>query len=519
MASRAPLRSGGDGPPREPEGDAPGGDAPGVDATGAALAALPRGGLSRQRRATGLVLGVVGLPVLTWVLVLLRDVLARESVLLMYLLAVVVIAVVGGRLPALLGAGIAFLLANWFLTPPYDTLAVRDPAALVDLVVLVGAALIVSVTVDLGARQRAHAERTRLEAQLLSRLNADTSRGSVQEVLEQVRARFGMQAVVLARWAGPEGVVASVGPDDDGDPVLRVPAGEGLELTGYGPEPFGEDRRLLAELAATAGRAWERQRLAREAERAAQLAETDRVRAALLAAVSHDLRTPLAGIKAAASGLRDMSVGWTEEEEQELLGTIEESADRLSDLVDNLLAMSRIQAGAVSAQMAPCALDEVVSRALLGHPSRSVLVDVADDLPLVLADAGLLERVVANLVDNACRFSPVGQPVEVYAGVLASPATSPGPAEPRGPGGQVEAVGHAAMVELGVRDHGPGVPRQRWEEMFVPFQRLGDSSPGGVGLGLAIARGLCAAMGVSLTPSDTEGGGLTMTLSLQAVAA
>lgn len=457
-------------------------------------------GLPRRRRGAGLVLAVVGLPALTGALVLLRDVLARESVLLLYLLAVVVVAVVGGLVPALLGALFAFLLANWFLTPPYNTLEVRDPTAFVDLVVLVVAALIVSVTVDLGARQQARAERNRLEARLLSRLNADTSRESVLEVLEQVRALFGMQGVVLARVGTPESPVASAGTAADADPVLHVPAGAGLELTAYGPVPFAEDRRLLGELAATAGRAWERQQLSREAERAEQLAETDRLRTALLAAVSHDLRTPLAGIKAAASGLRDESVGWSAEEEQELLGTIEESADRLSDLVDNLLAMSRIQAGALSAHLEPCALDEVVSRALLGHPASSVVVDVAEDLPLVLADAGLLERVVANLVDNARRFSPPDAPVEVYAGVPARQEKS-------------------AIVELGVRDRGPGVPPQRWEQMFVPFQRLGDSTPGGVGLGLAIARGLCAAMGVSLAPSATAGGGLTMTLALPTVTA
>jgi K+-sensing histidine kinase KdpD len=195
-------------------------------------------------------------------------------------------------------------------------------------------------------------------------------------------------------------------------------------------------------------------------------------------------------------------VEWSAQEEQELLGTIEESADRLSDLVDNLLAMSRIQAGALSVQLSPCALDEVVGRALLGHPSRLVTVDVPDDLPFVLADAGLLERVVANLVDNASRFSPAGVPVEVYAGV---PASGDGLA------------GRPPAVLLAVRDHGPGVDPQRWEEMFVPFQRLGDSSAGGVGLGLAIARGLCSAMDVSLTPSTTEGGGLTMTMSIPAV--
>jgi K+-sensing histidine kinase KdpD len=456
-----------------------------------AIIALPRdGGLSRRRRAGGFAVVLVGLPLLTWLLVLLRDVLARESALLTYLIAVVVVAVVGGLPPALLAAGLAFLFANWFLTPPYNTFEVREQSAFLDLVVFVVAAVTVSVTVDLGARYRARAERNRLEARLLSRLSADTSSESVQQVLEQVRVLFGLEAVALAPVGAAEAPLASIGPPPHGDPTLRIAAGGGLELTAYGPELFAEDRRLLGELAATAARAWDRQRLAREAERAAQLAETDRVRSALLAAVSHDLRTPLAGIKAAASGLRDDSVGWSPEEEHELLAAIEDSADRLSSLVENQLAMSRIQAGAGSVQPAPVALDEAVSRALLGTPGHAVVVAVAEDLPLVRADAALLERVVANLVDNARRFSPHGVAVEVYAGV------------------------HGSAVELAVRDHGPGVPPDRWEEMFVPFQRLGDSAQGGVGLGLAIARGLCSAMGASLVPSATPGGGLTMTVTL-----
>jgi two-component system, OmpR family, sensor histidine kinase KdpD len=458
---------------------------------GRAVTALPRGsgGLPRRRRVGGLVLVLAGMPALTWMLVALRPVLARESTLLLYLLAVVVVAVVGGLVPALLAAGLAFLCANWFLTPPYNTLTVRDRSSLVDLVVLVVAAVTVSVAVDLGARHQARAERTRVEARLISRLSSDTSSGSVRQVLEQVRGLFGMSAVALVS-PGVETPLAATGDLPRGEPVLRVPAGQGMELTAYGPELFAEDRRLLVELAETAGRAWERQRLAREAERAAQLAETDRVRSALLAAVSHDLRTPLAGIKAAASGLRDESVAWSAAEEQELLGAIEDGADRLSALVENLLAMSRIQAGAVSVQLGPVALDEVVSRALLGPPGREVEVAVAEDLPRVRADGALLERVVANLVDNARRFSPAGVPVEVYA------------------------VQQGNAVQLAVRDHGRGVPPEDWEEMFVPFQRLGDTSREGVGLGLAISRGLCSAMSAGLAPSATPGGGLTMTVRL-----
>ena len=254
---------------------------------------------------------------------------------------------------------------------------------------------------------------------------------------------------------------------------------------------------MLRALAGAAGRAWETQRLAREAARAEQLAETDRVRSALLAAVGHDLRTPIAGIKTAVSGLRQADVTWQPEEEDELLETIEESADRLASLVDNLLAMSRIQAGALSVQLQPVSIDEVVSRALISLKATAVELDIPEDLPPVLGDEVLLERVIANLVDNARRFTPPDGAVRITAR-----EATPG-------------AGRRQVVQVRVIDHGPGIPAEHWDEMFRPFQRLGDRTPGGTGLGLAIVRGLTEAMQGSVTPSATPGGGLTMQLDLR----
>ncbi len=230
-------------------------------------------------------------------------------------------------------------------------------------------------------------------------------------------------------------------------------------------------------------------RLAGEAARAAQLAEVDRLRTAILAAVGHDLRTPLAGIKAAASSLRAPDVAFSAADADELLETIEQSTDRLADLLENLLAMSRLQAGVLSVQARPVALDEVVARALL-PTAAPVDVEVSDDLPLVRADPGLLERVVANLVSNALTAS-AGKAVTV----LGRPAPS--------------------TVDLLVIDHGAGVAPADRERIFAPFQRLDDrTADGGLGLGLAIARGFAEAMGGRVTPGDTPGGGLTMTVSL-----
>jgi K+-sensing histidine kinase KdpD len=432
----------------------------------------------------------VGLPVVTTVLVRLREDVSLESVLLLYLLAVVLVAVVGGVLPGVVAAIVSVLLANYFFTPPYHTLIVEQRDSVVALIVFVLVALTVSVTVDLAARRRVAAVRSRMEAQMLADLTArPVTERSLHDVLEQVRETFGMTSVaLLVRRDERDEIGAIVGPPLRGHPTITASAGPGLRLVAEGPELFAEDRGLLSRLATAAARAWDTQQLAGEAR---GLAEVDRLRTALLAAVGHDLRTPLAGIKAAASSLRQKDVSWTESEQAELYETIEESADRLDDLIANLLAMSRLQAGALSVHLVPTAVDEVVARALIHIHGDGVQVDVPDDLPLALIDAGLLERVIANLVDNARRYSPPGSTVHV-SGSFDPPQS----------------------VVLRISDSGPGVAAKDRDRIFAPFQRLDDRSTGGVGLGLALARGFTEAMGGTIQPAETPGGGLTMTLSL-----
>jgi K+-sensing histidine kinase KdpD len=466
---------------------------PAADDARAVVRALPRpaAGLSPARRWAGIAVAGVGLPIATTVLVGLRDQLALESVLLLYLLAVVLVAVIGGVLPAVIAAIVSDLLANYYFTPPFHTLFVEHRDSVIALIVFVIVALTVSVTVDLAARRRAAAVRSRMEAEMLARLAAQpVTDQSLTGVLEEVRDTFAMTSVALLVRRGEEDQIgALVGPPLQGRPTITASAGPGLRLVAEGPELFAEDRGLLNRLAATAARAWDGQQLAGQAR---GLAEVDRLRTALLAAVGHDLRTPLAGIKAAVSSLRQQDVTWTDAEQAELHATIEESADRLDDLIANLLAMSRLQAGALSVHVRPTAVDEVVARALIHTHAGDVQVDVPDDLPPALVDPGLLERVVANLVDNARRHSPPGTPVQVSA-----------------------EVDPPSMV-LRVSDTGPGVATQDQDRMFAPFQRLDDRTTGaGVGLGLALARGFTEAMGGTITPSETPGGGLTMTLTLR----
>jgi K+-sensing histidine kinase KdpD len=463
-------------------------------------AGVPARRLRTTRRWTGFGLVVGSLPILTAVLVPLRGTLALESILLLYLLVVVLVAATGGIVPAVAAALASVLLANFFFTTPYHTLVVDQRDSLIALVVFIVVALTVSLTVEIAIRHRTAAERSRSEAEVLSRVTAEPmTERSLVAVLDEVRDSFGMDTVaLLATDGGHDTVVAVSGRPLRGSPALSVTAGDGLRLVAEGPEVFAEDRRLLGRLANAAARAWEGGQLAGEAAQARQLAEIDRLRSALLAAVGHDLRTPLAGIKAAVSSLRQRDVEWSRAEQDELLATIEDAADRLNDLIANLLAMSRLQAGALSVSLQTTALDEVVAKALLGVPGLSddeMVVQVPDDLPLVIADPGLLERAIANLVDNARRYSPPGLPVRVQAAC--------------------DDQDGSGTVRMRVVDSGRGVPQSDWTRIFAPFQRLDDrTSNTGVGLGLAIARGFVEAMYGTLTPSTTPGGGLTMTITL-----
>jgi K+-sensing histidine kinase KdpD len=453
----------------------------------------PTPGVPLGRRRMGLAAALVGLPLLTLVLVKTEGALGLGSVLLLYLLVDVAAAAIGGLPAGVLAAGVSVLAANWFFVPPFHTFAVETRDSVIELVVFAVVALIVSLSVDLAARDRAYATRSALEAALLARFAAmPAAELSLPDALERVRTTFGMTSAALVRQptsaTAARTVVASVGPRSDAPPSIRITAGPGLALEAHGPVLFAEDRRLLERLAAAAARAWEGQHLAAQAD---ALAETDRGRSALLAAVGHDLRTPLTGLKAAVSSLRQDDITLSDDEEQQLLATIEDSSDRLTDLIANLLDMSRLEVGGITAHATTVAVDEVVSRAVLGVPSDVLSMDVPDDLPLVRADPGLLERVVANLVDNARRHSPTGRPFEVTADATAT------------------------AVRVRVLDHGEGVAREQWPTMFEPFQRLDDRSAStGVGLGLAIVKGFCEAMDVAVVPSVTPGGGLTMTLEL-----
>ena len=269
--------------------------------------------------------------------------------------------------------------------------------------------------------------------------------------------------------------------------------GAGYQLELSGRSLSSDDQRVLRVLADQLAVAIDNQRLARDAADAALLADVDAVRTALLRAVSHDLRTPLASIKAMVSGLRDPDVDWTPEQLAEGLATIDTETDRLNGLVGNLLDASRLQIGALAVHPRPTDVAETVTAAVssLGPRGVDIVLDLDGELPEVSTDPALLERTIANLLSNATRYSPQPQSVRVSA----------------------EQFGPDVLVRI--IDRGPGIPHELHAKVLAPFQRLGDGpSFEGVGLGLSIAQGFVDALGGTMTLDDTPGGGLTVTISI-----
>ena len=457
----------------------------------------PGGSLTLRRRVAGYVLAAAFAPLITLALANLRGNVNLTSDVLTFLVAVIVVALVGGLIPALLEALAGSLLLNYYFTPPLHRFTIADANNAWAIIVFVVVAILVSTVVDIAARRTKQAARASAESELLVTTAGSVLRG--QQALPALLQPTKAASSAASRIRGPgKGwtAVATAGDEpvtspDDAD--VEVPVTDTLSLALSGRPLPADDRRVLGAFAAYAAAALEQLRLAAEAEAAKPIAEADRMRTALLTAVSHDLRSPLASAKASVTSLRSPEVHWTTADRDELLATADESLDRLARLVDNLLDMSRLQAGALSLFPRPVGVDEIVARSLddLGPRSRSVVVDIPESLPEVRVDPAILERVVVNVTENALRYSPPGHPPILTASALGD------------------------RVELRVIDRGPGIPAKERDRVFVPFQRLGDTdNTTGVGLGLALSRGFTEAMGGTLTAEDTPGGGLTMAISL-----
>jgi len=463
----------------------------------------PATGISRRREIAALVLAGLGLPILTAVLAALRPDLGLPSAMLLYLLFVVGIAALGGFVPAFVAAVAAFLLANWYFTPPIHTFTIAERDNLIALVVFVVIGAVVGTLVSRMARRKAEALRAQSNAETLAQLGATliSDPDPLPGLVRGMRSAFGcVSTAVLRSTDGGWRVESSAGapvPVDPGDADISVPLDAQHVLVLVGVDDA--DVELLRSFTGQLTLVVERRRLRAEAAAAEGLQEANALRTALLAAVSHDLRTPLAGIKAAATSLLQPDLRLADGERTELLEGIDEEVDRLTALVGNLLDMSRLQSGGVELVLREVGLDEIVPAALRGltpGTSASVVVDVPETLPPLRVDAALLERAVANLVANAVHASPPSVSVRVAGDTVLD------------------------QVELRIVDRGPGIPLADRDRVFQPFQRLGDRPNGsGVGLGLAVAKGFVDVMGGELTVEDTPGGGTTMVLRFPAGAA
>ena len=437
--------------------------------TGRGLA-LPhgRGSLSTRRKAQGYACAVVLPPLLTVVLTPFRGELNLVSDMLLFLLLTVVVSLVGGLVPALIAAVAGSALLNYYFTPPLHTFTIGETNNTLALLVFILVAALVSSTVDLAARRTRQAARAAAESRTLANLAGSVLAGddALSDMLQRVRETFGLTSVTLLErgddgWAALASAGTAVAQPSDAD--SEVPAGNRLVLALRGPALRAEDQRLVGAFAAQAALVVDHLRLSRAAAEAAPLAEANKVRTALLAAVGHDFRTPLAAAKAAVSSLLSLDIRLAAEDRYELLEAADTSLDRLAGLVDNLLDMSRLHAGALSIDLQPTAVDEVVSRALddLGPDGMRFVIDVPDDPVLVHADPGLLERVLANVAANALRYAPVEAP---------APDQQP-PRRPRRDPDHRPGTGHSARRPRARLPALPAPGRHRQHDRYRP--RLG----------------------------------------------
>ncbi|MGQ0679264.1 MAG: DUF4118 domain-containing protein [Actinomycetota bacterium] len=454
----------------------------------------PHHGFSPRRRTAGWIVAVAVPIALTILLTHTRGTFDQGSQFLLYLLAVLTAAIVGGAAPAVLAGVFGVLLLNWYFTEPLHTFRVARADSLVALIVFSGVGAAFGLFVTAFTRRTTAVQRANLEAEALARIAAGLvgAEDPIPSMLERIRSTLALDGIALIH-DDPQVTIGSAGVTGE-NPAGTIEAGDAT-LTLYGTV-HPEDRNLLEIFASQLAGALDRRRLQRQAAAAATLAETDALRTAILRAVTHDLRTPLSSIKAAVTSLLESDIDWAPEDRHDFLATIDHDADRLNHVIGDLLDASRLEAGAITPNLQPTALEEVVATALaeLRAPSAAVHVDVDPTLPLVHADSGFLGRAVGNVIANALAHSPPQHPPTIAA----------------------EANDH--HVELRIIDHGKGISAEARDLVFQPFQRLGDTdSRPGVGLGLHIAKGFIDAMHGTIGLEETAGGGLTAAIRLPTI--
>ncbi|MBO1901822.1 sensor histidine kinase KdpD [Leucobacter weissii] len=453
------------------------------------------GALTRKRRILGFVVALLGGPALTALLSLFRSEDSITTDVLSYQLLVVIVALVGGIWPALFAAVLSGITLDFLFIEPLYTIHIHQPHHLLSLVLYVLIASLVSFVVDRAARYTRAARRSAAESELIQTIAGSVLRGdnAIQALVDRTREAFQLPGVRLMRG---EDVLARSGEPlpDNHHASIRITDDTTLEL--HGPDLAASEQRLLAVVTAQLAATLEHEHLTQTAKQIEPIAASDRVRGALLSALSHDLRRPLAAASAAVGGLKAAGPDLASAQKRELLDTAEESLAALATLVTDLLDVSRLQAGVLTIAEIPTDPAETIAPALdelhLGPTDVTLALNHGD--AAAHADPVLLQRVLVNLLTNAHRYSPAGTPIHVSTSTFAD------------------------RLEIRIIDRGPGIPPEKLDDIFLPFQRLGDTdNTTGLGLGLALSRGFIEAMHGTLTPEDTPGGGLTMVISLPTI--
>jgi two-component system sensor histidine kinase KdpD len=450
-------------------------------------------GRSPRDLAVAVVLSAAAVVIVTGAIALINPYVPVLSLGVLYLFAVLPVAVAYGLVFAIAVSVASMLAFNWFFLPPVHTFTLADSSNWFALAVYLGTAVVVSELAARSRRRAASAEQRERESALLADLATELLRGRLlEEELEEIASRA---AGVLGVASAQIELGAAKRPPKGSSPLPLEAAGRavGTLYTPAGADPnITAEQRFLPALAALLAVAVDRARLEGEALEAEALRRSDLVKTALLRAVSHDLRTPLTGVRTAVGALRNQTLQLTDEDRAELLETIDLDAERLARLVGDLLDLSRLEAGAAAPDQELWSLDDVVREAVdsLGARTR---VDVVGEAPLVNVDAAQVQRVLANLIENALRYSPAEARVLV----------------------RITATRKEAIVR--VVDQGPGLDESELERVFEPFYRHSGDTRSGAGLGLAIARGFAAANGGRVWAESRPGQGATFALALPVV--
>lgn len=459
--------------------------------------------LSRFRRILGWAIGClapIGLTAVFWGMG--PDSTSLSMNFLSYITVVVVVALIGGMWPAVTTAVLGTILINWFFTHPVSSFTINQAENIVALVIFVAVAVAVALVVDLAARRSRQAQVAEHEGSMLSELAGSmlAEGDSIDAMVSNIRTTFSLDGVaVLVREEGNDWRVTAsagepIGCRSEASEVFDLDANTYLAITGE-PLSAGE-QRILDAYAGRMLRVMTETALQESRLEARELSAGNAVRTALLTAVSHDLRTPLGAIKAASSTLSLDEIELSPEQQRLMVETIERGTVRLEKLIDNLLDMSRIQSGALSITTTPVLVDDIVASALneidLDDAAPEITVDIEPDC-WVSVDFGLMERVLVNIVENSLKYGE-GSPITIDASFSAE------------------------VVHLQIADSGPGVSEEALETIFTPFTRLNEDNNVGLGLGMAVALGLCRAMGVELGAEQTPGGGFTAVLTFPRLA-